>query len=263
MCSCVCVDILMTLFLPHAHFYIICHVHAVRTGCMPTDRSSGNLHKWSFFCNGRDSHPTRVVHKKTADFRSPTMFFHVVATRKLWSHFTKTPCSQDPGKCMEPSCDLLHPPVCQKYKSESWCKYGDKCDTLRLVGSPVKSQRKSGGKGSVALFGLCVPRFLQKVYSAGKLNIRDQITQSSSRRPWCVTQKLEERRVHRSKIRGKNAKCNPQARAPVEKHGNLAKDVSKLKKKESQDTFYSPDEVWVMPAPSSTNPEALKLLCIC
>ena len=27
-----------------------------------------------FFCNGRDCHSSRVVHKKTADFRSPTIF---------------------------------------------------------------------------------------------------------------------------------------------------------------------------------------------
>ena len=26
-------------------FSIFCHVHAVRTRCMPTDRSNGNLHK--------------------------------------------------------------------------------------------------------------------------------------------------------------------------------------------------------------------------
>ena len=41
-------NMLMTLFLPHAHFFIICHVHAVRTRCMPTDRSSGNFHKKIF-----------------------------------------------------------------------------------------------------------------------------------------------------------------------------------------------------------------------
>ena len=50
MCACVhvfivCANMLMTLFSPHGHFFIICHVHAVRTGCMPTDRSNGNLHK--------------------------------------------------------------------------------------------------------------------------------------------------------------------------------------------------------------------------
>ena len=38
-------NMLMTLFLSFAHFFIICHVHAVRTSCMLTDRSNGNLHK--------------------------------------------------------------------------------------------------------------------------------------------------------------------------------------------------------------------------
>ena len=31
------------------------------------------------------------------------------------------------GKCAEPSCDLWHPPVCLNRKSESGCKYGDRC----------------------------------------------------------------------------------------------------------------------------------------
>ena len=46
-----------------------------------------------FFCNGRDCHLHETYTSKTADFRSPTMFFRVVATKKPRSHFTKTPCS--------------------------------------------------------------------------------------------------------------------------------------------------------------------------
>ena len=39
-------NMLMTLFfLSFAHFFIFCHVHAVRTRCLPNDRSNGNLHK--------------------------------------------------------------------------------------------------------------------------------------------------------------------------------------------------------------------------
>ena len=59
------VNMLMTLFLPHAHFFTM---HAVRTRCMSTDRSNGNLHKSSFFSNGRDCHPARIVHKKRPIF---------------------------------------------------------------------------------------------------------------------------------------------------------------------------------------------------
>ena len=31
------------------------------------------------------------------------------------------------GKCTNPSCNYWHLPVCLNYKSESGCKYGDKC----------------------------------------------------------------------------------------------------------------------------------------
>ena len=31
------------------------------------------------------------------------------------------------GICTNPSCDSRHPPVCQKYESESGCKFGEQC----------------------------------------------------------------------------------------------------------------------------------------
>ena len=34
------------------------------------------------------------------------------------------------GSCTIPSCDYWHPPACQNYKSESGCKFGEKC-TIR------------------------------------------------------------------------------------------------------------------------------------
>ena len=43
-CSCfhLCVEVLMTLFVfTTCSFFIFCHVHAVRTRCLPTDRSNG------------------------------------------------------------------------------------------------------------------------------------------------------------------------------------------------------------------------------
>ena len=52
-------------------------------------------------------------------------------------------------KCTEPSCNSWHPPVCLNYKSESGCKYGDKCQFRHdeADGEPSKKSRK----GSVAL----------------------------------------------------------------------------------------------------------------
>ena len=56
------------------------------------------------------------------------------------------------GTCTEPSCDLWHPPVCTNYKSESRCKYGDRCPFRHTEagGQPGKKSKKSGGEGSVA-----------------------------------------------------------------------------------------------------------------
>ena len=47
-------------------------------------------------------------------------------------------------KCTNPSCNYGHPPVCLNYKSESGCKYGEKCRFrhAELMGSAVKSWRK-------------------------------------------------------------------------------------------------------------------------
>ena len=53
------------------------------------------------------------------------------------------------GKCTESPCDLRHPPVCLIYKSESACKYGDKCTFLhtKAGGQPSKESKKGGAKG--------------------------------------------------------------------------------------------------------------------
>ena len=51
------------------------------------------------------------------------------------------------------SCDSWHPPVCQNYKSQSDCKFGEKCSFLhsKFDRHPNKRPKKGGGKGSVAL----------------------------------------------------------------------------------------------------------------
>ena len=64
------------------------------------------------------------------------------------------PCSHYlTGNCTNPSCDHWHPPVCQFYKPESGCKFGEKCVFRhKEVGSqPDEKPKNSGGKGSVSL----------------------------------------------------------------------------------------------------------------
>ena len=55
--------------------------------------------------------------------------------------------------CLEPSCDLWHPPVCQNYKSESGCKFGENCVFRHTTADrhPSKKSKKSDGKRSIAL----------------------------------------------------------------------------------------------------------------
>ena len=57
-------------------------------------------------------------------------------------------------KCTNPSCNFWHPSLCLNYKSESGCKYNDKCH-FRHVGAdekPSTKSKKSCAKGSVAFF---------------------------------------------------------------------------------------------------------------
>ena len=78
------VNMLMTLFLHMLLFssYVTC----MRYGgdvCPLIGATATSTNEAFFSRNGRDCHPTRIVHKKTADVRSPTVFFRVVATEKL------------------------------------------------------------------------------------------------------------------------------------------------------------------------------------
>ena len=66
----------------------------------------------------------------------------------------KMPCrSFRTGKCTNLSCNYRPPPVCVNYKSESACKYGDKCRFRHAEADAQRSKmsKKSGVKGSVAL----------------------------------------------------------------------------------------------------------------
>ena len=56
------------------------------------------------------------------------------------------------GTCTELLCGFWHPPVCLNHKSESGCKYGNRCKfpPTEAGGQPSES-KKGGAKGSVAL----------------------------------------------------------------------------------------------------------------
>ena len=64
---------------------------------------------------------------------------------KVCRHYIK-------GSCTNPSCDYWHPPVCQNYKSDSGCKFGDKCMIRHDETESQSSKRRRGGE--VNTFGL-------------------------------------------------------------------------------------------------------------
>ena len=57
------------------------------------------------------------------------------------------------GNRMNPLSDNWHPPICQNYKTESGCTFGENCIFRHneVDSQPNKKPNKSGGKGSVAL----------------------------------------------------------------------------------------------------------------
>ena len=147
------------------------------------------------------------------------------------------------GKCTNPPCNYLHPPVCQNYKSESGCKFSDKCLFRHTEAhrQPSKMKEKCG-KGSVALLKESIQLgcvFQDKGPSQGVF----QKCEPQERNP-CAP-KFED---------GTQEETLQQARCARRKAWDLAKNVCNLKAKDKA-TFYSLTEAWVMPAPSSKKPE--------
>ena len=65
---------------------------------------------------------------------------------------SRIPCRY--RKCYNPSCHYWRPPpVCQNYKSETGCIYGNRCCFRHVEADekPNKKSKKGGAKGSVAL----------------------------------------------------------------------------------------------------------------
>ena len=84
------------------------------------------------------------------------------------------------GTCDNPSSNYWHSPVCQNYKSETECIYGNTC-YFRLVEAEGKAQQKVKERWcerisclveGVCTFGLCVSRFLfEEIHSTEKRKI--------------------------------------------------------------------------------------------
>ena len=152
--------------------------------------------------------------------------------------------------------------------------------TLRLTVSPEKQSKKSGGKGSVALLKKskhlgCVFQDTEKPksrsilrkstkylgsdrsvrFSEGTLHF---VTIGERKGPsQGVTQKCETQERNRCAPKfedGTQQETLQQERCALRKAWDLAKNVHKLNDLDKA-AFFSPSEVWSLPAPSSKKPE--------
>ena len=116
------------------------------------------------------------------------------------------------GKCTNPSCNCWHPPVCQNYKYESGCKYGNRCYFRHVEADekPSKNSKKGGAKGSVALLRLSTQLGCVSRDSHSRKSVRDQITPSNSPRVRFTKQKFGRKGPSRGVIQ----KCEPHERSP-------------------------------------------------
>ena len=167
-------------------------------------------------------------------------------------------------------------PVCQNFKYESGCKFGDKClfRHTEADGQPSEKSKKCCGKGSVASpkeskqLG-CVsqdaePPKKSSLRKRGKLGSNFTVTfcqgtwhhlkksgkkgsiarsysKVSTSRTQSVCAKFEDRTLQEDLH---------QERCARREAWDLAKHVHKLKTKDKA-TFHSPTEAWALPAPSS------------
>ena len=170
------------------------------------------------------------------------------------------------GKCTDP-CDCWHPPVCQNYKSESGCKFGDIClfRHSEVDGQPKK--KVASLKESIQLGCVSQDTVPPKKLFHGKVEKWDQIAPSQSPKGTLHHTKMGEKRVHRKRV---IQKCEPQERNPCapkcedktlqenlstrtlhqQRSMGLCEKCLKAQNK-GQCHVLLPAEAWVMPAPSS------------
>ena len=184
-----------------------------------------------------------------------------------WRHFFRR-------KCTNPSCILWHPP-CFNHKSESGCKYGDKCRFWHVEadGQPSKKSKRTGGKGSVASlqesFPLgCVPQDSHPRRSVQRKegNLGSNHAVSFSKGTWHHMKIRESKGPspgdiqkcephERSQMWGKNVRRNLAPGKMREWHGICWKMSFLAQQNTDKATFYSSVDARAMPAPTSKCPE--------
>ena len=218
-------------------------------------------------------------HQKPAPPSEPPQQRGRSASRKKdlrgWSpsgKFVRQPCKDYlKGICTKSPCDDWHPPECHFYKSESGCKFGEKCSFAhrQVEGQPKQKSRKNGDKSAVATFEKCTTVGLR--ISGHAQESWYQFDEYDSQKPRSIMQTCEKTEVRRSeKFQGKvphqrsphAVKHEDRSQEEIERQERcargdawrLAKNILKLKETDKA-TFFSPANEWSLPAPSVTKPE--------
>ena len=149
------------------------------------------------------------------------------------------------GESLTGLCDFWHPSVHLDHKSESGCKYGDKCKFLNTEAGEQPSKklkerwrkRNGGFVERDSSIWLCLMKAFRERRCCGKIENWDQITQSSSPnldasrkisgKEWSIARNHSKVRISGAKSmgsqsRGKNLKTKSQNRSgtPAETPGN-------------------------------------------
>ena len=109
------------------------------------DRASGNR------CDQRQegqSSPLAPKAQAQTDGKKPSKSSGRREAESFWNKRKDSVPTFPCGQCTNPSCNFWHPPVCLNCKSESGCKYGDKCRFrhAEVDGLPSKKSKNSGVK---------------------------------------------------------------------------------------------------------------------
>ena len=181
------------------------------------------------------------------------------------------------GTCSTPFCEKWHPPECLFNKSESGCRFGEKCSYAhrQVDEQPSKRCKKNGDKSAVAMLKItrqlgCVFQDMEPPKSSSILRKSSNILKPIR----CV--KFTKAVLRHADIRDQNPSLgmiclgdphqrNPNApkfedrsqeetewqeRCAREAAWKLAKHILKLKKKHKT-AFFSLSEIWCLPAPST------------
>ena len=191
----------------------------------------------------------------------------------------RRPCKDDiTGKCANPSFDSRHPPVCQNYSTESGCKFDEKCSFVHRVDcQPNTNLKRIVAKvllpfwripGKKVAYARTLSRRNPIRFHGRAQNSWDQSAAWNSQSVLNATWKFGKEKVHRkvwfstlilmsAALMLQNLRTGLQNRlwnksdAPAETRGKWQWDTA---------TFFSPSDVWYLPAPSSTKPEERELV---